>query len=388
MDRKQFEQRVLTSAGPSLLGSRALKAALFDAGQKKERFYEQDVREALAQARVLSKGRFQDAREEADGVETRDEVRKRPGAEAYLISNELVKSLAPQVASLRKERFGSTVPRFPSSGQNIAARDAAIKKAAAWIEDESRKNLEKWREARTPDAGLIEKKIERLAKEAGYDGCSLSQSPFLPYFGPPNLDFQKQAPTAPDTFLASFARQVIQWSKNTNIMPGHWAMHVLTGFSPLLSRVRSTRNRRAFELPSGKQAHMRSMTLTFNTADLTFDELREIYNNVRVFLGGRGQKAPTFEDLEFWELVQDMEGPPEKNIRKFWTAVRDRWNAEHPGTQPLRSWEGFQDRYQRLERRLEVGPGPTSHERQMTVTRQLPARTSINNCGETQREIA
>lgn len=359
MDRRQFEQRVLASAGPSLLGSHALKVALFDAGQAKERFYEQDVREALAQAGVLSEGWFQDAHDEAGSANIRAGARKRPGAEAYFISRELVKSLAPEVASLREERFGRTVPRFPSSGRTIAARDTAIKKAAAWIENESREDLKKWREARTPDAGLIEKKIERLAKEAGYDGCSLSQSPFLPYFGPPNLDFQKQVPTAPDTFLASFARQVMQWSKNTNIMPGHWTMHVLTGFSPLLSRVRSTRNRRAFELPSGKQAHMRSMTLTFNTADLTFDELREIYNNVRTFLGGRGQKAPTFEDLEFWELVQDMEGAPEKNIRKFWTAVRDRWNAEHPGTQPLKSWEGFQDRYQRLERRLEVGPGPT-----------------------------
>lgn len=360
MDRKQFEQRVLASAGPSLVGSPSLKAALFDAGQTKERFYEQDVREALAQARVLSEGRFQDAREEAGEAYMRGEERKQPGAEAYFISNELVKSFAPQVASLRKEQFGSVVPPFPSSEQTIDARDAAIKKAAGWIEEESREDLKKWREARTPDARLIEKKIERLVEEAGYDGYNLSKSPFLPYFGPPDLDHQKQVPTATDTFLTSFTRQVMQWSKNTNIMPGHWTMHVLTGLSPLLSRVRSAENRRAFKLPSGKQAHMRSVTLTFNTADLTFNELREIYNNVRMFLGGRGQKAPTFEDLEFWELVQDMEGPPEKNIRKFWTAVRDRWNAEHSGTAPLKSWEGFQDRYQRLERRLQIGPGPTS----------------------------
>lgn len=359
MDRKQFEQRVSASAGPDLQGTHALKSALFDASQAKEQFYEQDVREVLARAGVLSEGWLKETHPVVEGEEIRRGPRKRPGAEAYFISRELVKALAPEIASLREERFGSAVPPFPPSGQTDTARDTAIKKAAAWIEAESSADLKKWRATRTPTARVREK-IGRLAKEAGYDGCSLSKSPFLPYFGPPDLDFQKSAPTAPDTFLASFAHQVMQWSKNTNIMPGHWTMHVLTGFSPLLNRVRSTRNRRAFELPSGKQAHMRSMTLTFNTADLTFDELREIYNNVRTFLGGRGQKAPTFEDLEFWDLVESMGGPPATEIRKFWVTVRDRWNAGHPDTEPLKSWEGFQDRHQRLERRLGLGPEPTA----------------------------
>lgn len=358
MDREQFEQRVLKSAGPDLQNTPALKTALFDVGQTKEQFYEQDIREALAQARVISEGWMQPV----DSTPAlRGGTRKKPGAEAHFMSRELVKSLALEVASLREERFGSTVPPFPPSDQTVAARDEAIKNAATWIEAESRADLAKWR-ASQASAKNPREDIGRLVKEAGYEGFSLSVSPHLPYFGPPHLDFEKAAGTAPGTFLAKLGRRSTRWSKNTNIMPGHWTMHVLTGFSPLLSRVRFTENDRAFELPSGQQARMRSVILTFNTADLTFDELREIYNDVRIFLGGRGQKAPTFEDLEFWELVRDMGGPPATGIRRFWISVRDRWNAEHPDTQPLKSWEGFQDRYQRLARRLGLGPGPTSQD--------------------------
>lgn len=357
VDRGQFEQRVLGSAGPDLQGTGALKAALFDTGHAKERFYEQDVREVLAQARVLSEGWLQDGRDEAGPGDTRGGTKTRPGAEAHFISREFVGALAPQVASLREERFGSAEPPFPSLGQSPNARDAAISDAAAWIEAESRMDLEKWRASRPPAEDLHEES-RRLVKRAGYEGYSLSVTPgeALPYFGPPFMDFQRSAPTAPGTFLAKLARRISEWSKRTSIQPSLLTMHILTGLLPLLSRVRFAENDRAFELPSGKQAHMRSVTLTFNTADLTFDELREIYNDVRAYLGGRGQQAPTFEDLEFWELVESMGGPPERGIRKFWIAVRDRWNADHPGTEPLKSWEGFQDRYQRLERRLGLGP--------------------------------
>jgi hypothetical protein len=356
MDRKQFEQRVLASAGPDLRDTPALKTALFDAGREKEHFYEQDVREVLARARVISEGWMlpQDTPETVRG-----RARKTPGAEAYFISQEIVKALACQVALLREERFDSAAPPYTPSKPTLSARDVAISDAAAWIEAESQTDLKKWRGSRASTGDEI-RVIRRLVKQAGYEGYSLSTSPDLPYFGPPHIDFQKSALTAPGTFLAKFARRISEWSKRTSIQPSLLTMHVLTGLVPLLSRVRFTENERHFELASGKQAHMRSVTLKFNTADLTFDELRKIYNDVREYLGGKGQKAPTFEDLEFWEFVESMGGPPKKEIRRFWIAVRDRWNAEHPGTQPLKSWEGFQDRYQRLARRLGLGPGPTS----------------------------
>jgi hypothetical protein len=99
MDRKQFEQRVLASAGPDLRDTPALKTALFDAGREKEHFYEQDVREVLARARVISEGWMlpQDTPETVRG-----RARKTPGAEAYFISQEIVKALACQVALLSR----------------------------------------------------------------------------------------------------------------------------------------------------------------------------------------------------------------------------------------------------------------------------------------------
>lgn len=105
------------------------------------------------------------------------------------------------------------------------------------------------------------------------------------------MDHQKSVPTAPGTFLAKFARRVTKWSKRTGIQPSPLTMHALTGILPLISRVRFTENERHFELPSGDQAHMGSVTLTINTADLSCDELREIYDDVRQYLGSHPRKA-------------------------------------------------------------------------------------------------
>lgn len=347
MNRKQFEQRVLTGAGPDLRSSDALKVALFDAAQSKEIFREQDVREALAYAGANSESLLTSPdRDDSEGT-----VRKERGAEAHFISRELMKALAPEITALRREGFGTSDPPYPPAENSVAAKDVAIVQAAAWIEKASNADLERWRTSRASKTDLSEQ-IERMVKESGYEGYSLHTSPYLPYFGPPDMDFQKSAPTAPGTFLAKFARRITEWSKRTRIQPSPLTMHVLTGVLPLISRVRFTENERHFELPSGDQTHMRSVTLTINTADLSFDELREIYNDVKQFLGGKGQRAPTFEDVEFWELVESMGGPPDKGIRKFWKAVRDRWNSDHPDTEPRKSWEGFQDRHERLARRL------------------------------------
>lgn len=109
MDRPQFEQRVLASAGPYLRRSDALKVALFDAAQKNKVFREQDVREALARARVISEGSL--TSRDGDGAEK--VVRKERGAEAHFISRELMKALSPEIAApqvRRTPRQGTALP--------------------------------------------------------------------------------------------------------------------------------------------------------------------------------------------------------------------------------------------------------------------------------------
>lgn len=103
----------------------------------------------------------------------------------------------------------------------------------------------------------------------------------------------------PETFIFKLAGEVNRMSRNTGLPPEALTAHVFTGITPLLPRVRKTDHENHVRLPSGEQAHLRSVTLTFRTADLTFEELRTIYDGLKNHMGGKGIQALTPEDLSF-----------------------------------------------------------------------------------------
>ena len=178
---------------------------------------------------------------------------------------------------------------------------------------------------------------------------------FLPYARPDDKH-RKNAPVFPDTFLFKLAGEIDRVSRTTGLPPEALTAHVLTGLMPVMPRVRITEHKSHPRLPSGEQAHLRSVTLTFRTADLTFKELRTIYDEIKTYMGGKGVQAPTLEDLELWELVQEMGIPPEpyNGVREYWQRVLEELNRRHPEGVPLKSWEGLQKRYRRVRKRLGI----------------------------------
>jgi hypothetical protein len=340
MNREEFEAAVEASAAPELRGSDALKAALLDVGRTGGPFYDQDVRETLLEAGKRAEQAT--ARREEVLVTPR---RPKPGAEAHFISHMLAKNLAPWTESLREEGFRQREAPFKDEGE-----------AADYIEKTSRKDLTRWRKS-TDVSDDVFKQIHRLAHQLGLDAATTVRH--LRYGRPGDLH-DKSVPVAPGTFLAKLARGVEEVSRQTGLRPDALTAHVLTGAIPLLPRVRSSRRDSYFTLPSGQQIHRRSVTLTFHTADLTTDELRELHKRIKTYMGGKGVRSTDLDDLEFWNLVEEMGGPPEpyKGVRRFWLQVLERWNAAHPEKKPLKSWEGLQDRYERLCTRLGVEPIP------------------------------
>lgn len=338
MDREQLEAEIETSAAPGLRGSDALKAAMLDAGRRPGPFYAQDVREALQEAGKRAEQAT--VREEAQ-VEGEPARRSEPGAEAHFISHMLVKSLASWTEDLREEGFEHREPPFEDEG-----------KAADYIERTYQEDLAQWREKReAPDDA--KEQIHRLAHQLGIVATT---SGLLLRYGRPGDGHLRNAHVSPGTFLWKLASEVERVSRKSGLPPDALTAHVLTGVTPILSRVRFTEREDHFNLPSGQQMHSRSVTLTFRTADLTFEELRELYDEIKDYMGGKGVRHADLDDFEFWNLVEELGGPPEpyKGVRRFWLRVRDRWNAAHPERKPLKSWEGLQDRYQRLCKRLGV----------------------------------
>jgi hypothetical protein len=132
--------------------------------------------------------------------------------------------------------------------------------------------------------------------------------------------------------------------------------HVLTGLEPARSRVLLTTRENWYTLPSGEQIGVNEATVTFRARDLTNKELRTIYSVVRAHVGGKGTKGMKDKDVGLWELVQNLNGPPQEHGSKgqFWEMVRERWNREHPDDKPYTTWNGVKKRYERISERLRL----------------------------------
>jgi hypothetical protein len=336
--REEFENQAVAAAGPDLRGSDHLKASIYDIGRRGGPFYHSDVVDVLQEA----ERRREDATSSQDGKAPRRSPRPKPGAEAHVLSRVLVDGLRPWTEGLRHEGFGS--PSAPYPDDEGAAAD--------YIEETSASDLVRWRGAGS-DNSADEEQLYRLAHQLGVDVASRARH--LPY-GRPGDNFQKNAPVFPGTFLFKLAGEIAKVSRQTGLSPEALTAHVLTDVEPLMPRVRRINHDNYFRLPSGKLAHLRSVTLTFRTTDLTFEELRALYDDIKSYMGGAGVQAPTLEDFEFWQLVEEMGGPPEpyQGVRNFWQDVLKKWNQQHPNDTPLKSWEGLQKRHRRICKRLGI----------------------------------
>ncbi len=59
------------------------------------------------------------------------------------------------------------------------------------------------------------------------------------------------------------------------------------------------------------------------------------------------------KDVDLWELVQDLGGPPQEHGSKgpFWEKVQECWNREHPN-EPYTTRNGVKRRYEQISERL------------------------------------
>ena len=182
--------------------------------------------------------------------------------------------------------------------------------------------MARWKDNRE-DLNDAHQQFHRLAHRLGFDATTTSR--YLRY-GRPGDTHVKNASVSLGTFLAKLAREIEHVSRRSGLPPDALTAHVLTGAIPMLPRVQSTGRDSYFTLPSGQQIHLPSVTLTFRTADLSFEELRELYNEIKDYIGGKGVRSTDLDGLKLWNLVQELGGPPQpyKGVRKFWLEVLKR----------------------------------------------------------------
>jgi hypothetical protein len=337
---EEFDQLVEKKAPPHLKGSPYLKAVIHDVLTERLRNRqapsENDVREIIQRADRLYAEWLPPSTESKD-----TELLFAPSGGDLITSDILLKNLLPWVEDLRREGFGGRQPPFGSIGE-----------AADWIERTSTSDRESRRVVEGQDK--IREELDALAgKYAEVSGIRLTlrySRPILKYQKPGNEHVQNVY-VAPGTFLDKLARETKDVAGRTGFTEDTLVVHILTGLKPVLPRIWLSQ-------PGGPHLSRRYATVRFNAADLGFEELRALYNELREYLGGKGKEGLSLEDWEFWRLIEDMGGPPTKwgTKTQFWKEAQQRWNREHKndGYTTYGTWEGVRNRYVNLGKRVKA----------------------------------
>lgn len=270
------------------------------------------------------------------------------GPDAALLSKAFAKRLKPWASELREEGFG--IPDAPYPGDLVAA--------ANWIEKESAADRERWRQDKTSRLDA-DKEIRRLADLAGL--VVRTETRFLKYVRP-DREHQQLAPAFPGTILDRLARETDRVSEKTAFQPEALTGFVLTGLQPMISRIRITKSDGGCSVP-GDTIPSRSVTLVFNAADVSYEEMRRLHAEVRGWFGVTDTARLGWQEFDFVSLVDSMGGPPEQDKTRFWEEVLRRWEEELASQDsPLNSWRAARNKFERLDSRRNlrelISPNP------------------------------
>jgi hypothetical protein len=175
----------------------------------------------------------------------------------------------------------------------------------------------------------------------------------LEYVRPDN-DYRQAIRVSPGTFLDRLARETKRVSERTVFQSETLAGLVLTGLHPLASAVRITETHEVCRV-RGDDIPSRWVTLRFNTADVSYEDRRQLYAEIRQFFEAADAANLTWSEFDFLSLVDSMGGPPERDKTAFWKEVLARWSKEPASSDsPLNSWRAARNKYERLDFRKGV----------------------------------
>jgi hypothetical protein len=261
--------------------------------------------------------------------------------DAAFISKALGKRLEPWAEELREEGFGNLRAPFPEDPTA----------AAEWIEMQSKTDREHWQQRSVSIDDAWADALREVEKLVGLTGFMVRIDPrFLEYIRP-RVGYRQVVRVFPGTFLERLAQETDRVAKKTAFRPEVLTGFVLTGLQPMISRARIRKTHDSCRIP-GDFIPCSSVTLEFYTADISYDEVRTLYAEIREFFGAADKERLSWPEFDFISLVESMGGPPEDGKVRFWEEVQRRWK-EMPVSRhsPLGSWRAARNKYARLDSR-------------------------------------
>ncbi|NLA11609.1 MAG: hypothetical protein GX883_05740 [Firmicutes bacterium] len=253
-------------------------------------------------------------------------------------SDYLVEQITPSVNHVREMLFGDCEPPFDSIAAAVSwIRKKAAEPLSADIKTKKERGVKEYQRLR----GLV------ISGEAiGLFGVSRNYLDF-----PGEDGFISSVPVVQQTDLAILASHAKRISEATGFRKYAATVYILTGLKPILPRVNTSVRPSWHELPAGNHLWRKNIVIEINAADLTFNELKAIYDNYRKDLGIVKKKPLNVQQARLYNLVVNKGGPPAKGATAFWRAIQKEWNSDTSNSS-YQTWEGVYQRYKTIEDKL------------------------------------
>lgn len=340
MNKKEFIKKVEAKVPPELEGTLYLQNAIEHITNREGEIFNTNQHQLIIEAIQLA-NRFKAAHSTKDLDQKNNaliEGSLNVTAQDLLVSDNLIQKIHPWVENLRKEIFESADPPFQHD----------ISGAVKWIEQEEQKDRNA---IVSEERNKAIDKIEHLAQKFNIPNKNVNET--LPYFDGKS-EHIKIARAFPKTKLYKLLSSVKRISKATGFSQASLTMYFLTGLKPIIPRHTVTKKLNLTTLPDGEQIKRTSISIEINVTDLTFDELKTLYDNYRSSLNIKRKTPIGEEQANFYRFVTSKGGPVKgKGSKAFWKQIQQQWNKSNPDNQ-LSDETVARNKFQRIENKMNL----------------------------------
>lgn len=223
---------------------------------------------------------------------------------SLLTSEYLCEKITPWVESIRETIFNQKEPPFEND----------IDKAISWIKKKAEEPLTQ-KEKKKRD--ILLKKIDEIEKLQVPWSVSYN-IPILTYPGKKGYVEKVFADYPSD--LSRLEKTINEIANATGFEKYSLTVFILTGIEPILSRVIVRHQNIMQRLPTGENLKRFNIALDIKTNDLTFEEIKKIYEVYRKQLRVSKKKFSQ-EKYRLYSRVKNMGGLPKKNKVVFWQKI-------------------------------------------------------------------
>jgi hypothetical protein len=355
MDSQSFQDEVLFRAPPHV--SRGLLTLLSQGLAELGEHGRGDVVRCIRLAAWLQEASLEVPQAGIQGSSIPVRAAARPTPEMRLRSAQLRDQIDASVRAVRQALFGQPSAPFASLSDAIEWMEGEVRHLYDGIEPWARVLYQPlWDHALKPSPRIGEpgaaESSQRLAMllDAMQAGVIGSIAPAEP--GGLDEEGHQGMVDAPACRLQRYIRQL---ARASGFSPPAVAAYVLADVLPILEAYTIDVDSLTVPLPfGGADVQRNQVTITVHARDLSYQEHRKIFRQVRQELQLVRAHGLTDEDIEFLQLVKSLGVPPKGwGSGPYWTHVQRTWNRKHREDR-FQTPDGPRMWYRRLQEKLKA----------------------------------